>query len=89
MRACRIDNNQPEIVKFFREQEFSVLIISTLKNCCDIVIAKNGKTAMIEIKDGPKKKLTPGETKFRDEWKGQWNLITSIKDATDILGYFE
>lgn len=88
MRACRIDKNQPEIVAYFRDKGFSVLIISNLKNCCDIVIGKDKKTAMIEIKDGSKKKLTPGEKKFRDEWKGLWFLVTSLEDAEKVVKEF-
>ena len=86
--AARIDRNQPEIVAYFRAQGFSVLIISQLKNCCDIVIAKDGKTAMIEIKDGDKKKLTSGEMNFRDNWKGLWFRVNGLEDAEGVCRLF-
>lgn len=85
MRACRVDRNQPEIVNYFRCLGYSVLIISQLKNCCDIVVSKDKKTAMIEIKDGEKppsaRKLTEGENKFQDSWQGLYYIITSVEDV--------
>ena len=89
MRACKIDSNQPEIVDHFREWGCSVLIISNLKNCCDILVALHGRTIAIEIKDGKKTKsqreLTGGELTFSKEWKGAWRLCESIKDADKII----
>ena len=86
--AARVDDNQPEIVKAFRDLGWSVLIISQLKNCCDIIVSKNGVTTAIEIKDGAKPKsqhkLTEGELKFRDEWQGDYALITSIDDVIKL-----
>ena len=87
-RAARIDKNQPEIVKLFRKLGWYVLIISQLKNCCDIIVSKNGRTIAVEIKDGEKppsqQKLSAGELKFKDEWKGEYRLITCIDDVIAI-----
>lgn len=88
MRAARVDANQPEIVKAFRDLGWSVLIISQLKNCCDIVVAKEGCTLLVEIKDGSKppskQKLTDGESKFLSTWKGEWHIVKSIDDVVKI-----
>lgn len=87
-RAARIDANQPEIVKTFRKLGWYVLIVSQLKNCCDIMVSKNGRTIAVEIKDGSKtpsqQKLTPGEIKFKDEWQGEYKLITSVDDVLKL-----
>ncbi len=84
-RAAKVDANQPEIVKALRKAGWYVLIISQLKNCCDIIISKNGRTVAIEIKDGKKaksaQKLSDGELKFKDEWQGEYQIITSIEEA--------
>ncbi len=84
-RAARVDANQPEIVKAFRDLGWYVLIISQLKNCCDIIVSKGGRTIAVEIKDGEKppsqQKLSSGEIKFRDEWQGEYKLITCIDDV--------
>lgn len=83
-RAARIDVNQPEIVKAFRKLGWYVLIISQLKNCCDIIVSKSGRTIAVEIKDGAKppsaQKLTSGELKFKEEWQGEYRLINCIED---------
>ena len=88
MRNARVDANQPETVKAFRDLGWSVLIISQLKNCCDLVISKEGYTMLIEVKDGNKppsaQKLTEGESKFFSNWKGDWDIVTSIDDVIKI-----
>ena len=81
-RAAKVDVNQPEIVKEFRSLGWYVLIISQLKNCCDIIVSKNGRTIAVEIKDGSqppsKQKLTEGEAKFMNEWQGEYKIINSV-----------
>lgn len=88
MRNAKVDRNQPEIVKAFRGLGWSVLIISQLKNCCDIIVSKNGRTIAVEIKDGEKpvsaQKLTPGELKFKDEWQGEYKLINCFDDVINL-----
>lgn len=85
-RAARVDANQPEIVKEFRKRGWYVLIISQLKNCCDIMVSKDGRTIAVEIKDGLKppsqQKLSAGELKFKDEWQGEYMIITCIDDMS-------
>ena len=53
-RAARKDDNHQETVKAFRKLGWSVLDIAQLKNCADLVVAKNGYTVMCEVKDGIK-----------------------------------
>ena len=87
-RAARTDDNQPEVVKEFRRLGWYVLIISQLKNCCDIMVSKGGVTIAIEIKDGSKppsaRKLSKGEQEFKDNWLGRWELVESIDDVINI-----
>jgi Holliday junction resolvase len=87
-RAARIDDNQNEIVKLFRKLGWTVLIISQLKNCCDIMVSKSGRTIAVEIKDGEKipskRKLSEGEEKFRDSWQGEYKLVICNDDVIDI-----
>lgn len=53
--ARRIDENQPEIVKTFRQLGASVLILSNLgKGCPDICCGIFGKNYLFEIKNGKK-----------------------------------
>lgn len=84
-RAAKTDANQKEIIAAFRQFGWSVLIISQLKNCCDIMVSKKGQTVAVEIKDGSKplskQKLSEGEKRFQDEWQGEYRIITSVADV--------
>lgn len=88
MRNARVDKNQPEIVKAFRSLGWYVLIVSQLKNCCDIIVSKGGRTICIEIKDGSKppsrQKLTSGELKFQSEWQGEYMIVNCVDDVLSI-----
>jgi len=84
-RAAKVDDNQAATVKLFRKLGWSVLIISQLKNCCDIIVSKGGRTIAVEIKDGAKpasaRKLSEGEVKFRDNWAGEYALVICAEDV--------
>ena len=86
-RAARTDSNHAEVVAAFRELGWSVLDISKLHNCADLVVAK-WETIVIEIKDGKKppsaRKLTEGEQTFSDNWKGRYEIVTSVQDVIKI-----
>ena len=92
-RDARIDANQPEIVEKFRSLGWSVLNISQLKNCCDIFVSKAGDTYAVEIKDSKKppsaRKLTDGELRFKESWKGKWALVTCHQDVININNQLE
>lgn len=87
-RAAKVDANQPEIVKVLRKCGWTVLIISQLKNCCDLIVSKNGRTVAVEVKDGSKppsqQKLSDGEIKFKDSWQGEYAIIKNVNEAIDL-----
>ncbi|MEO9497674.1 MAG: hypothetical protein ABJG42_24585 [Vibrio splendidus] len=87
-RAARVDDNQKAVVALFRKLGWYVLIVSQLKNCCDIIVSKGGRTVAIEIKDGKKpasaRKLSSGEEEFRDNWLGEWRLVETDNDVMKI-----
>jgi len=84
-RAARVDENQSRIVEGLRRMGCSVLIISQLKNCFDILVGFRGVNFAFEIKDGTKppsqRRLTDGEQNFFDQWQGQVSVIESLEDA--------
>ena len=88
-RAAKVDANHTEIVAAFRKLGWSVLSVAQLKNCCDILVAKGGRTVAVEIKDGTKppsaRKLSDGELKFKESWKGEWALVESIEDIHKLV----
>jgi hypothetical protein len=84
--AKRVDENQKEIVKAFREIGASVQILSDVgKGCPDLLIGFAGRNWLIEIKNGNKppsqQQLTEKEQQFFNTWRGQVCIIRSIEQA--------
>lgn len=84
-KFSKVDSNQPEIVKAFRNLGWSVLHTHTIgKGAPDLIVAK-GITACAEIKDGTlppsRRALTKDEIAFSSTWKGIYVIITSIDDV--------
>ena len=65
--AARVDKNQAEIVKALRNVNAYVWIISLP---VDLLVGYKGHTFLVEIKDGPKKRLTELQTDFFENWSG-------------------
>lgn len=85
-RAARIDTNHKDIVDGLRRYGASVLNISQLKNCFDILVGYKGITHIMEIKASEKHLLTDGELKFKEQWKGSnYNVITNLEQAIKII----
>ena len=86
----RKDLNHTEIINGFKTLGFSVLDISNLPNCADLVVTKQGITVIVEVKDGSqvpsKRKLTTGERAFAEMWvkDGHWMLIESLIDVEKL-----
>ena len=87
-RAARTDANHKEISIAFERLGWSVLDIHQIPNSADILVGKWLHNIVIEIKDGSKppskRKLTPGEIKFKDRWRGDYRIVTCMQDVLDI-----
>lgn len=88
--ASRVDGNQASIVRQLRAVGASVLHVHQLKNCFDLLVGYRGRTFIIEIKDPAQppsaRQLTPGEAKFRDEWRGTpYHVVLTIEEALAII----
>ena len=87
-RDCRPDANHKEISNTFVRLGWSVLDIHQIPNSADILVGKWNHSIVIEIKDGSKppskRKLTPGEIRFRDRWRGDYRIVTCQQDVLDI-----
>lgn len=86
-RAARRDDNEAEIVKALRKAGAYVAYLDTP---ADLLVGYQGRTHIVEIKDGSKppsaRKLTPNEQKFHDEWTGGGlYIITSVEEALDLI----
>jgi hypothetical protein len=86
---ARKDANHVQLVSQLRKIGATVWDTAVLKNCCDIVVGYRGKNYLFEIKDPKKtpsqKKLTEGEQKFHETWRGQVNIIETLDDAMKIM----
>lgn len=96
-RIRKVDKNQPDIVKRFRDLGCTVAITSSLGNGFpDLVCSKEVGvtytyqrcTFLVEIKDGSKppsaRKLTVDEQAFHDNWQGEIYVISTL-DEVDAL----
>jgi hypothetical protein len=86
-RAARTDANKKGIVKSLREAGASVY---DLKMPVDLLVGFEGKTCLVEIKDGSKppsaRKKTDAQIKFWDEWTGgPLVLVTDVESALRML----
>lgn len=88
-RAARRDSNESDIVKAMREAGAYVKIIND-EGLFDLLCWHNGRTLLLEIKDGSRppsaRRLTDAEQKFHDEWPGtNLYIINSVQEALDLL----
>ena len=85
-KRAKIDDNQTVIVKALRAIGASVQSLATIGGGCpDLVVGYRGVNYLLEIKDGSKppskRKLTPDEREFIDNWRGKVSVVNSINDA--------
>ena len=74
------------MVEYIRSIGGLVLHLHTLKKCCDLLVGFRGELYLFELKNGRRKKLTPGEAQFFEDWMGySLHVITGIEDVKRIL----
>ena len=66
-RAARVDANQQAVVKALRDAGAYVWIIGLP---VDLLVGYNNHTFLVEVKDGPRKRLTALQQDFFDNWSG-------------------
>jgi Holliday junction resolvase len=86
----KVDANQKEIVRHLRMLGCSVAVTSDVAHGFpDLVVGWNGKTFLIELKDGKKvpskQKPTPEEIIFESRWKGQYAVCNSLDEIIKII----
>jgi hypothetical protein len=91
-RAAKVDRNQSEIVAALRKRGAVCILTHQLKNAFDLIVCFNGKTHMVEIKDGElppsARKLTEGELRCKSLVEGvgcAYNVINSVQEAIDLI----
>lgn len=89
-RAAKVDDNQGEIVRAFRQLGCTVAITSQVGGGFpDLVVGVLGENLLVEIKDGSKppsaRKLTPDQVEFHRDWRGQVCIIETEQDVIDLV----
>ena len=79
------DANQSEIVSLFRQMGISVVDVTQGASVgFDCIISARGNTATIEIKSGPKKRLTPLEAEHSKAWPGKHAIVWDNASAVTV-----
>ena len=65
--AARVDQNQADIVEALRKAGAYVWIIGLP---VDLLVGYKGHTFLIEVKNGPKRRLTALQADFFESWRG-------------------
>jgi Holliday junction resolvase len=86
LRAAKADNNQPLIVDAFRKHGCTVAHTHMVgSGFPDIVVRCADRVALVEIKDGPRAKLTKPEQLFHEAWGGVAYIVRSVDDVAALV----
>ena len=92
MRAARIDANHEQVVLALRTAGATVQSLAAVgKGVPDLLVGFQGKTLLMEVKDGKK---TPSERRLTEDqirWHGAWNggplaIVDGVDAALRMLG---
>lgn len=84
--AARTDANQTEIVAALRKAGAYVWVIGLP---VDLLVGHKGRTFLVEVKTTSKKRLTPLQADFFDNWPGSTLArIDSAEAAINMIGVF-
>jgi len=86
----RRDGNHVAIVRELRQLGYSVLDLGSVGcGCPDILVGKDKRNWLLEIKDGnlapSRRKLTPDEKAFHEQWRGQVATVETTAQAVAKL----
>jgi len=85
--AKKVDKNQATVVKALRDYGADVHLLHMVgAGIPDLLVAYEGQTILMEVKDGADKKFTPDQIKFIAGWKGgHLYRVNSSEEALDVL----
>ena len=86
MRAAKIDANQEQVVDTLRAAGATVQTLATVgKGVPDLLVGYQGKTLLLEVKDGRKppsaRRLTEDQLKWHGAWRGGPLAVVDGPDA--------
>jgi hypothetical protein len=85
--AKKVDKNQASVVKTLRDNGADVYLLHMVgKGIPDLLVAYEGHTILIEVKDGADKVFTPDQLKFIASWKGgDLFRVNNEQEAIELL----
>jgi len=85
--AKRVDSNHSDIVKTLRDLGCSVFDTSRVAGGFpDLVVGRNNKTVLVEVKADKKSKFTPAQEMFMMNWRGSTVVrIDSVDSAIRLV----
>jgi len=85
--AKKVDKNQASVVKTLRDFGADVHLLHMVgSGIPDLLVAYEGHTILMEVKDGADKKFTPDQIKFIAGWKGgHLYRVNSSEEAIEVL----
>lgn len=82
--AKRVDSNQKEIVKAFKDLGCSVFDTSRVgQGFPDLLVGRNKKTVLVEIKSSEKAVFTTAQELFMTNWRG--STVVRINDIEGAI----
>lgn len=78
--ALKKDGNQDEVVDALRAIGCSVRVMHAP---CDLLVGYRLKNLLLEVKNpnAPRPRLTLDQIEFRREWRGQFDVVSSVDEA--------
>ena len=89
--AKKVDKNQASVVKALRDYGADVHLLHMVgSGIPDLLVAYEGHTILIEVKDGVDKKFTPDQIKFITAWKGgALHRVNNEQEAIEVLNLYK
>ena len=89
--AKKVDKNQGDVVKALRKMGADVFLLHMVGGGIpDLMVAYEGHTILIEVKDGVDKKLTPQQLELFANWKGgHLARVNSVQEAEELLKWLK
>ena len=89
--AKKVDKNQVVVVKTIRDYGAQVFHLHTQGGGIpDLLVCYNDHTILMEVKDGPEKKLTPMQITLFANWQGgPLHRVNSCEEAINVLKLYE
>lgn len=83
----KVDKNQASVVKTLRDNGADVYLLHMVgKGIPDLLVAYEGRTILIEVKDGKDKHFTKDQLEFIAGWKGgDLFRVNDEQEAIELL----